>query len=111
MQKKKQEKAELGTKYTLFDKELYIRYMDKVEYEDRCVYGTTHSELGKMYIDIATKDENGNKLSKDVIETTLRHELYHVIFDSLYFNETENETLVEWLAKTTLILNKQGLKI
>lgn len=111
MQKKEQEETELGTKYVLFDKELYVKYVDKVEFEGRYIYGQTRNELGKVYVDIATKDEKGNKLSKDVIETTLRHELYHVIFDTLYFKESENETLVEWLAKITLILNKQGLKI
>lgn len=60
---------------------------------------------------ISTQDEDGKDLDPDTIELTLRHELFHMILDRLYFDEAGSETLVEWLATATRELHKQGLTI
>lgn len=91
----------------------------KVVYEDQItdengdyIYGYQENRLNNIIIHISTKDGNGNALPEEFIESTLRHELFHVILGLLYMDdEAYNETLVEWLANATLMLNKQGLSI
>ena len=100
--------------YTLLTTSLTIEYKDKVitDDDDHWVYGITITDRGGAIIQISTKDEDGDPLPKEQIEATLRHELFHFILDTLYFKEeSTNETLVEWLASATHLLNKQGLNI
>ena len=107
-----QTKDEKST-YTLLSTTLTVIYKDKVENDEGCwVFGLTHFDADDATIYISTKNANGKKLNKRSIEATLRHELFHFILDMLYFREqSQNETLVEWLANATYELNKQGLKI
>lgn len=105
-------KKELKINYRLLDTTINIEYVDKIEDDSGLYYGQTEWDMSNVTVKIATKDKNGVKLSKDVLETTLRHELFHVILDKMYFrDESKNETLVEWLAQATELLNKQGLKV
>lgn len=99
--------------YTLLTTSVAIEYMDKVTADDgHWIYGQTIQDRGGAIIKISIKDEDGDPLPKEQIEATLRHELFHFILDTLYFtNESGNETLVEWLASATQLLNKQGLNI
>ena len=99
--------------YNLLTTSVTIEYMDKVTAEDgHWIYGVTTQDRGGDIIKISTKDEDGDKLPPNVIEATLRHELFHFILDTLYFNnESGNETLVEWLASATQSLHEQGLNI
>lgn len=91
----------------------------KVVYKDRVEDEKGHSWLGQVkydskeaLIEVSTISPDGRKLSKDEIEGILRHELFHLILDTLYFKDlSANESLVEWLANATLTLNKQGLSI
>lgn len=99
--------------FKLLDSRINIKYVDNIESEDDSQwFGKTTYDFDKTYIQIATKDKEGNPISEATIESTLRHELFHVILDKLYFrDESANEKLVEWLAQATMILNKQGLNI
>lgn len=99
--------------YKLMTRTVKVQYEDKVlDDNGDWIYGRVHWNGSKITIFISTKDEDGEELSDDVIETTIRHELFHLILDVLYFRDlSENETLVEWLANATYELKKQGLPI
>lgn len=105
---KKREKT-----YKLLSVNLKIVYKDRVENEDGTwQFGCCKFDANDATIEISTHSDSGRKLTKDEIETTLRHELFHFIFDTLYYRDNSvDESLVEWLANATLILNKQGLAI
>lgn len=99
--------------YQLLNTTLTVEYVDRVVAEDgHWIYGQTFDDRGGTVLRISINDEDGDPLPKEQIETTLRHELFHFILGTLYFNEeNNNETLVEWLANATQILHKQGLNI
>jgi hypothetical protein len=105
---KKREKT-----YKLLSMNLKIVYKDRVEDEDGVwKFGCCRFDASDATIEISTHSDSGRKLTKDEIEATLRHELFHFIFDTLYYKDNSvDESLVEWLANATLILNKQGLTI
>ena len=100
-------------KYKILDHRITIKYVEKdIIEEDHWIYGHTEWRANNVYIIISIKDDSGKDLTDDEIESTVRHELFHVILGILYFNqERDNETLVEWLAQATKILHKQGLSI
>lgn len=99
-------------KYKLLDFNITVTYVKNDTLDDHWVFGHTKYDANDVEIVISTYTESGRKFTKEELSITLRHELYHVIFAKLYFtNNEENETLVEWLAQATNILNKQGLKI
>jgi len=103
------------TKAKLLNTDITIRYEDAVK-GDNGEYLLGRSEFDQansnVCIRISTKDKTGKEFKKSQIDITLRHELFHAIFDMLYFTkESENETLVEWLANATYSLNKQGFNI
>lgn len=99
--------------FKLMMRTVTVKYVDNVQSDNGdWIYGKVHWGGSKITIFISTKNEDGTELSDDVIEITLRHELFHLILDVLYFRDlSENETLVEWLANATFELKKQGLSI
>lgn len=99
--------------YKLLSMNLKVVYKDRVEDgQGRWEFGHVAYNANEVLIEISTMSEDGRKLSEDEIEIILRHELFHFILDTLYFRDlSTNESLVEWLANATLILNKQGLSI
>lgn len=102
------------TKAKLLNTDITIRYEDAVKDSNgEYVLGRTEFDASSgVCIRISTKDKTGKEFKKSQIEITLRHELFHTIFDMLYFTkESENETIVEWLANATYSLNKQGFNI
>lgn len=111
MQKRKQKNT--TKKYTLLDAKITIHYIEADYLEDdRWVFGHTEWHSNNIDVYISTKDDQGKPFTKDEIDSTVRHELFHIILGQLYFNEQrDNETLVEWLAQATKTLNKQGLNI
>lgn len=101
-------------KYKLLTTDIVVTYVDSVydSDDDRWIFGRTVNEGNLARIEISTKYEDGRALPAETIAATLRHELFHVILDTLYFTElSANESLVEWLSTATLMLNKQGLAI
>lgn len=100
-------------KYKLLNNRIKIVYKDEVLDENgEWIFGRCSNNGPEVILEISTLDREGNPMRAEDIEITVRHELFHMILDTLYFNELSgNETLVEWLANATYELNKQGLSI
>lgn len=100
-------------KYKLLNETFTLTFVDQVFDENgKWIYGVCTRSSSGNDIKISTLDDSGKPLSEDVLNTTIRHELFHFILDCLYFTEESgNETLVEWLTQATTALNKQGLSI
>ena len=112
MLKKKVYTKHENKKVNLLDTTISIKYIDADSNDDgRWIFGHTHFTGPICEIFISIKDEQGNRLPEKTVNCTLRHELYHAILGLLYFNERDNETLVEWLAQATNTLNEQGINI
>lgn len=77
--------------------------------------GKEHTYIGMTYhhkqkIEYCICDDDGKPYSKDIIRTTLLHELMHAIFGSgQYWNANDNENLVEWCAKCLNEIFKKGV--
>ena len=98
--------------FTLLGLKIVIKYVDEVLVEDQWVFGTIEYIGDTNLISISTKDKDGNKISKESLRRTLRHELFHAILaKGQYHNACNDEPLVEWLALCTDLLYEQGLKI
>lgn len=113
MEKKKTAKITKKKTYKLLTSTITVTYEDQV-FDDNgdYLYGLQRNRLNNVEVHVSTKDADGKPLSKEFIESTLRHELFHLILGMLFFDtESNNETLVEWLANATLTLSKQGLTI
>ena len=99
-------------KYKLLLNTIVVEFYKEVTNDDNSwIFGETEFNASVFTIRISTFDQDGHPLPEDVIETTLRHELFHAILKSLYISDGDNETVVEWLANATQMLNKQGLSI
>lgn len=111
MQNKKPKNTSNKT-YKLLDFRIKIHYVDKDTLDGRWIYGHCEYDANNVDIYISLMSEKGVKFTESELNSTLRHELFHVILRALYIdNLAENETIVEWLAQSTKILNKQGLNI
>jgi hypothetical protein len=99
-------------KYKLLLNTIIVEFYKEVTNDDGgWIFGETEFNASVFTIRISTFDKDGHPLPEDVIETTLRHELFHAILKSLYIPVGDDETVVEWLANATQMLNKQGLTI
>ena len=60
-------------------------------------------------IKISTKLPNNTKVNNDSLQETYYHEMLHSILDEgQYKEESDNEPLIEWMAKCLLQLKKQN---
>lgn len=86
-----------GTKWT-------ICYQDHIESEgDGFTFG--HTDSVSKIITVATKDRDGNPLPEREVRLTMYHELFHaILLEGQYNGYSEDEPLVEWLAKCILSL-------
>lgn len=93
----------------IFNTTYTIKYIDKIENnENKFVFGRTNAIDKHIYI--ATKNDNNKKLSNVEIKTTLYHELIHAILsEGAYGKESDNEPLVEWIAKCLVQLNTNNI--
>ena len=108
------EEVKKRKEYELFGAKITVEYIDNVIMEDtnEWVYGRCREHGDKFTIQISLKDEDGKPMSKESLDVTLRHELFHAIcFKGQYNNTGQDEPLMEWLALCTSTLNKQGIKI
>lgn len=98
---------------TLLGQKISISFMKNVLAEDGSwLYGSCNDYQGSITMLISTHNSEGKALDKNTVDLTLRHELFHAIFDRLQMREySDNEILVEWLASATQELHKQGLTI
>ena len=93
----------------IFNTTYTIKYIDKIENnENKFVFGRTNAIDKHIYI--VTKNDNNKKLSNVEIKTTLYHELIHAILsEGAYEKESDNEPLVEWIAKCLVQLNTNNI--
>lgn len=83
----------LGTKYT-------IQYIDKIETEEEGLFRSGSTNPAAHRITLARLDFDGKPMDKSEAKITLLHELIHAILDEgQYHNSSENEPMVEWLAR------------
>lgn len=97
----------------LLDRTITINFVDNaIDEEGYWLFGITKQQAQDFTIEVSTKNKDGKPLAKDAVMATLKHELFHCILDTMmYFQESRNESLVEWLAQASMILSKQGVKI
>ena len=75
-----------------------IKYVKNIIEEDGYKLGQTAWNGDKCIISIALENEDGS-LSEECIKRTLLHELFHLAFSTLYYDEeSKDEHLVEWLS-------------
>ena len=88
----------MNREFTIFNSTWSIKFEDKVYLEGRYTLGSCDSST--RTISISTKLEDGSKVPKKEIELTTIHELMHAILATgQYMEETDNEPLVECLAR------------
>lgn len=92
-----------GTKYTLGHVE---------EIDDKSSKGTVVGlcDSTNYKVWVATKLPNGESVPKDDQEKNKLHELFHAVLnEGGYLSLSDDEPLVEWLARCTQQLLKQGI--
>lgn len=96
----KEETFELfGTKWTII-------YVDEIKVDEGFQYGL--ADYVNRRITIATKDTEGKSFPKEELEITKLHELIHSILATRqYKTVSDDEPLVEWLARSIYSLMKQ----
>ena len=100
-------------RFYLFGSECIINIVDSIEPEiDEDSYkhyyaGMTYNATQKIEI---ARTVRGEKFSNEMMYETLIHELVHVICNTgAYFNYSNNEPFVEFMARSILSLLKQDL--
>lgn len=97
-------------KFNLFGTKYKMKFMDVVPNDDAEKFTWGDTDGRTHTIRIATKDVNSKPIDEDEIDITLLHELYHAILnEGQYTNCSSDEPLVEWLARCTHSLRKQGV--
>ena len=81
---------------------------ETVNGEERAYCGMTYHSQRKVEYCIC--DDGGKPFTKDTIRITLFHELMHAMFGcGQYWDENDNEKLVEWCAKCLNEIFKKGI--
>ena len=92
----------------IFNSTYKLLYVNEIESEDpnRTTMGETDSNLKTIKIRVTNRE--GGRVPKQEIEITLLHELFHAILaEGQYLQSTDDEPLVEWLARCTKHLLSQ----
>ena len=76
-----------------------ISFVDRVAVDDMdFVFGL--SDFANREIFLAVKDRKGKELPVSVVETTLYHELTHILLDAgQYLDLSAQEFIVEWVGR------------
>ena len=100
-------------KFNLFGKKYTLKFVDTldddpyIKEEGDVLYGITIHPYGEIKVSKSVKDK---ARTEDEIEITKFHELFHAMFDAgAYHDLNGDEPLVEWLARCTWTLKKQGV--
>lgn len=104
-----EEKAQIFKNRTIniFGSKYSIKFVNEVtDKEGYWIYGKT--DVYNKVITISTKLPCGKPIQKEELETTLIHELLHAILTSGQYNGySDDEPLVEWIARCFVSLRKQ----
>lgn len=96
-------------KFDFFGDTIQVKFFDKVtDMDGNWIFG--NASYDDCTINCSTINCSGRPLTENQIKNTLIHEAIHIILQSgQYFEENNNEALVEWLAKGILtIVDKQN---
>ena len=111
MEKKKKRKWKskkfniFGDVWTIVFCDKTISHENKEDKEGHWVWGLEDGKKKKIFI--STVDEDGEELREEDILCTIAHECVHAILESgQYINSSQDEPMVEFLAKGILSLIK-----
>lgn len=100
--------------FNLFGDKWKVKFMDAVEQpapltaDGSWVDGMCYGEKGEIHV--AIKDKEGTPKPPEKVQQILMHEVVHAIFTSgQYLSCTNDEPLVEWMAKAIISLSKQNV--
>ena len=97
----------------IFNSSYRILYVNDIKSEnpDSTTMGETN--FTSRTIKIRVLDEKGHPIPRQELEICLLHELFHAILtEGQYLSSTDNEPLVEWLARCTKhLLDQKVLNI
>ena len=95
--------------FNIFGSKYRIKFVDNVLNEEGdWTYGKidTYSKEIQVYIKLS----NGKDMQENEILITLYHEIIHaILLTGQYMNSSEDEPLVEWLARCILSLKNQKI--
>ena len=92
-----------GTTYT-------IEYVDKIDSDNDDTFIEGWCNSSKCNIKVAIKYKDGTDIPDDVIKKNLIHELIHAILnEGQYLRNSDDEPLVEWLARCIHSILKQNI--
>ena len=95
-------------KIELFGTIWRIKYVENIsDNNENQIFGCTNPSTKEIYI---AKNMDGIAISQNEIELTLLHELTHaILMTGQYMEESNNEALVEWVARCVYQLLKKNI--
>ena len=95
--------------FNIFGSKYRIKFVDNVlDEESNWIYGKTDATSKEILI--STKLSNGKDVQENEILITLYHEIIHaILLTGQYMKSSEDEPLVEWLARCILSLKNQKI--
>ena len=100
--------------FDLFGSPWRVIYCDKIEIEgeenceDKFQFGIT--DYTNRVISVATKSKSGEDLPESEVQITKLHEIMHCLLTTgMYCSYSDDEPLVEWLARSIYSLRKQEI--
>lgn len=88
------------TKFDIFGTEWSIKYIDKIDQESNDTFCLGRTNYSDHTILISKKNLEGDNITNSEIKITLLHEIVHAILGTGQYNTASNdEPLVEWLAR------------
>ena len=94
----------------IFTSKYKLQFVDKIEAENQEDFAFGNCNSARSIIKVSTKGPDGKPLSDDIIKQSLLHELIHAILnEGQYLAYSDDEPLVEWLAKCIKHLIDQKL--
>lgn len=107
--KKSKEKKWKDFEFELFGTKWKVTFIGKVK-EISTVYQLGNCRAINGTIWVATQDNEGNPLEEEAIRINMLHELTHSILNTGGYNNSSNdEPLVEWIARCLNSLLKQNI--
>lgn len=86
-----------------------VKYKDALSSEDKEIFYFGLSDFIHKEIKLSTKLPDNKIMDKDTLQETYYHEIIHSILnEGQYKEESNDEHLVEWIAKCLLQLKKQN---
>lgn len=97
--------------FELFGTSWVIKFVKKTESKNKdkhWIFG--HSSLMEKTIRVSVNNNENKPVDAETIQNTALHELVHTILTTgQYLDETRNEPMVEWIARSIQSLYKQKI--